>query len=203
MLRFILIGPMNGLGLVDTGENGAVCRLTAYGRAFVGVSEWPNGVQEQELFTISPDGLCEVSRTVSRYNRFQLARFTEWVKAGDPYQYRISAAGLARANEQNIEVEKILTFLSRATGDQVPGPVINLIEMWGQGGTESAVISQMMVLRVPTADLLTSIQATPALRRYLGMPLGPTAVAVRPGQWNDLAAALQANGVLVEVDSHE
>jgi hypothetical protein len=203
MLRFILIGPMNGLGLVDTGENGAVCRLTAYGRAFIGVGDWPNGVQEQEYFTISADGLCEVPRTVSRYNRFQLARFTEWVKAGDPYQYRISAAGLARANEQNIEVEKILTFLSRATGDQVPGPVINLIEMWGQAGTESAVISQMMVLRVPTADLLSSIQATPALRRYLGITLGPTAVAVRPGQWNDLAAALQANGVLVEVDSHE
>jgi hypothetical protein len=203
MLRFILIGPMNGLGLVDTGENGTVCRLTAYGRAFVGVSDWPNGTQEQEYFTIAPDGLCEVTRTVSRYNRFQLARFTEWVKAGDPYQYRISAAGLARANEQKIEVEKILTFLSRATGDQVPGPVINLIEMWGQAGTESAVISQMTVLRVPTADLLASIQATPALRRYLGITLGPTAVAVRPGQWNDLVAALQANGVLVEVESLE
>ena len=72
-------------------------------------------------------------------------------------------------------------------------------ETWGQAGADTAMISQMTVLRVPTADLLTAIQATPSLGRYLGATLGPTAVAVRPGQWNELAAALQANGVLVEV----
>jgi len=57
------------------------------------------------------------------------------------------------------------------------------------------------VLRVPNAELLETIQSTPALRRYLGATLGPTAVIVRPGQWQDLANALEANGVLVDVDS--
>jgi hypothetical protein len=191
---------MHGLGLVDTAENGEVCRLTAYGRAFTGTADWPSAAVEEQTFTISSDGLCEVPRSFSRYDRFQLARFTEWIKAADPYQYRISAAGLAQAAKQDIQASNILTFLKRGSGDKVPDPVVALIETWGQASADSAVISQMTVLRVPTAELLTAIQATPALRRYLGATLGPTAVAVRPGQWNDLAAALQANGVLVEVD---
>ncbi len=200
VLRFILTGPMHGLGLVDTAENGGVCRLTAYGRAFSGAADWPTASADAELITVSPDGLCEVPRGVSRYDRFQLSRFTEWVKAADPYQYRISAAGLTQAARQNIQAGHILTFLKRGTNDAVPGEIINLIETWAQAGADTASISQMVVLRVPTAELLTAIQSTPSLRRYLGATLGPTAVAVRPGQWNDLAAALQANGVLVEVD---
>jgi hypothetical protein len=203
VLRFILTGPMHGLGLVDTADNGRACRLTAYGRAFTGVSDWPPPPAEPMPFTIQPDGLCEVPRNTSRYDRFQLSRFTEWIKAGDPYQYRISAEGLAQAGKQGIQATNILTFLKRGTGDQVPESMINLIETWGQGSTDTSIIQQMIVLRVPTPELLETIQATPSLRRFLGATLGPTAVAVRPGQWQDLAAALQANGVLVETDMPE
>ena len=200
MLRFILTGPMHGLGLIDSAENGTVCRLTAYGRAFMGVAEWPNTENREEPFTIAPDGLCTVPRSVSRFNRFQLARFAEWEKAADPYEYRLTAAGLAQAARQNIQPSNILTFLKRATQDNIPQSVLTLIETWGQAGADSASISQMTVLRVPTPELLAAIQATPALRRYLGATLGPTAVAVRAGQWQDLAAALQTNGILVDVD---
>ncbi len=200
VLRFILTGPMNGMGLVDTAENGNVCRLTAYGRAFTGVAEWPVPAAEQPLITVQADGTCEVPRNTSRYDRFQLSRFTEWVKAADPYQYRISTAGLQQAARQGIQAGHILTFLKRATGDQIPETVMTLIDTWSKGSEEAAVIGQMTVLRVPNAELLASIQSTPQLRRFLGATLGPTAVAVRPGLWHDLAAALEANGVMVEID---
>ncbi|MEP7287038.1 MAG: helicase-associated domain-containing protein [Chloroflexota bacterium] len=200
VLRFILTGLMHGLGLVDTAENGAFCRLTAYGRAFTDMIDWPEGTPDTTPFTIQDDGLCEVPRAISRYDRFQLARFSEWIKAGDPYQYRLSTMGLAQAAQQNIQADKILTFLKRSTNDQVPETVFTLIETWGQASAGVAMIEQMMVLRLPSAELLETIQATPALRRYLGATLGPTAVAVRTGQWQDLAAALEANGVLVEVE---
>ncbi len=203
VLRFILTGPMHGLGLVDTADNGRACRLTVYGRAFTGVSDWPAPSIEPTPFTIQPEGMCEVPRNTSRYDRFQLARFTEWIKSGDPYQYRLSAAGLAQAAKQGIQAGNILTFLKRGTGDQVPESMISLIETWGQAGSDTSIIQQMIVLRVPTAELLETIQATPSLRRYLGATLGPTAVAVRPGQWQDLAAALQATGVMVETDMPE
>src|SRR5258708_10290835 len=90
VLRFILTGPMHGLGLVDTADNGRACRLTVYGRAFTGVIDWPTPEGDGALFSVKPDGLCEVPRHTSRYDRFQLARFTEWIPAGakPPYQDR-------------------------------------------------------------------------------------------------------------------
>src|SRR5258707_9319744 len=57
VLRFILTGPMHGLGLVDTAENGGACRLTAYGRAFIDLADWPVGATEITTMTIQPDGL--------------------------------------------------------------------------------------------------------------------------------------------------
>src|SRR5258708_17672108 len=142
VLRFILTGPMHGLGLVASADNGTACRLTAYGRAFTGAADWPASSTDTPPLTIQPDGLCEVTRSVSRYDRFQLARFTEWIKAGDPYQYRITTASLGQATRQSIQATHILTFLKRGTGDQVPGMVINLIETWGQAGEKDAILCQ-------------------------------------------------------------
>lgn len=200
VLRFILIGPLHGLGLLDTADGGAACRLSAYGRAFLGVTDYPAPGTEGTSITIQADGVCEVPRTTSRLDRFQLARFAEWGKAVDPFPYRITTGSLAQAATQGISADVILRFLKRAADDQIPSTVLNLIETWGQGKSEAATLSQLTVLRVPTAELMETIQSNPALRRYLGITLGPTAVAVRPGQWHDLAAALEANGVLVEIE---
>jgi hypothetical protein len=200
MLRFILTGPMFGLGLLDTAQNGAVCRLTAYGRAFTGETEWPATQPDAQPVKVLEDGTCEVARATSRFDRYQLSRFTEWLKGGDPYQYRISADGLAQAAQQNIKGEQLVAFLRRATNDAVPRSVVQMIETWGQAGAQAATLSRMVVLRLPSADLLDTLMNTPAVRRYLGATLGPMAVAVRADQWEGLVSALQASGIMVEVD---
>ncbi len=199
MLRFILIGPMNGLGLLDTAQNGGLCRLTAYGRAFVGMTDWPSIKTDQPLIRISDDGTIEAPRAASRYDRFQVARFTEWLKAADPFVYRLSAAGLTQAANQKIQSEQILTFLRNATRDAVPESVVAMIETWGLAGDSPATLERLVVLRVSSPDLLNTIQSTPTLRRYLSAPLGPTAVAVRADQVDELVAALQAQGIPVEI----
>ncbi|MBX3082158.1 MAG: helicase-associated domain-containing protein [Anaerolineae bacterium] len=200
MLRFILTGPMHGLGLLDTAQNGALCRLTAYGRAFTGETEWPAPQAETTPIVVRDDGMCDVPRAASRFERFQLSRFTEWLKGGDPYQYRISADGLAQATQQNIKAEQLLAFLKRATNNAVPKSVTQLIETWAQAGTQSAQLSRLVVLRLPTPELLETLMNNPAVRRYLGAALGPAAVAVRADQWEGLVSALQSNGIMVEVD---
>lgn len=197
-LRFILTGVMNGLGLIDTAEHGALCRLTTYGRALAGLCDWPTQGDDSPALAIKENGTLEVPRTVNRYDRFQLARCTEWVKAADPYVYRLSAVGFAQAGAQNMEPEALLVFLQYATHNAVPEPIVRLIQTWAQSGDQPALIEQLIVLRTPTPELLRTIQSTPELRRYLSIPLGPTAVAVRPDQWTDLAAALQAQGIRVE-----
>ncbi len=202
LLRFIISGVMNGLGLVDTAQNGTLCRLTVYGRALVGAGDWPQPREEQQpKINILQDGSIEIPRAASRYERFQVARFAEWIKAGDPFLYKLSMVGMGQAARQSIQPGQVLAFLNRATDENVPEAVMRLLEAWGAGGSDSPItIEQMTVLRVPTAELLDTIQRTPELRRYLGAELGPTAVAVRADQADQLMDALRAQGLLVERD---
>ena len=113
---------------------------------------------------------------------------------------RISAEGLAQATQQNIKAEQLQAFLKRATNNAVPKSVTQLIDTWSQAGAQSASLSRLVVLRLPTPELLETLMSNPAVRRYLGAALGPAAVAVRADQWEQLASALQANGIMVEVD---
>jgi hypothetical protein len=200
VLHFILTGPMHWLGLVDLGDEGTLCRLTVYGRALCGETEWPDPTEERPHLTLDPDGTVAAPRTLSRYERFQLARVTEWGEAGDPYLYRLTAAGLQQAAAQGIEPDAIQAFLRRTGGGELPGPVQQMLGQWAKTGSAEVWLEQMVVLRTNSPDALQTILDTPELRRYLGASLGPTAVAVRSGQEDELAAALQEHGILVDFE---
>lgn len=200
VLWFILVGPMHWLGLVDLGDDGTLCRLTVYGRALCGETDWPDPPAEQVHATLQPDGIILAPRTLSRYERFQVARITEWGAPGDPYEYKLSAASLRRASEQGIKPDTIAAFLRRVSGDTLPDSLASALEQWQQAGSTDAWLTQAVILRTSTDDALTAILETPELRRYLGAVLGPTAVIVRPGQEDDLAAALHQHGILVDTD---
>jgi len=200
VLWFILTGPMHWLGLVDLGDNGTLCRLTVYGRALCGETEWPDPPAEQVHATLQADGIILAPRTLSRYERFQLARITEWSAAGDPYAYKLSAASLRLASEQGIKPDTIAAFLRRVSGDALPDSLAQSLEQWQQAGTANAWLTQAVILRTSTEDALTAILETPELRRFLGAVLGPMAVIVRTGQEEDLAGALHAHGILVDID---
>lgn len=200
VLRFILTGPMHWLGLVDLGEDGKLCRLTVYGRALCGAADWPDPPEDRAHLTIQPDGAILAPRTLSRYERFQLARITEWRAAGDPFIYALGTAGLQRAAQQGIQHDAIRAFLRRTSGGDLPEPVDRMLGQWEQVGGAEAKLTRAVVLRTDDPAAMEAILNTPELRRYLGAQLGPTAVIVRAGQENDLASALHQRGILVEFD---
>jgi hypothetical protein len=200
VLRFILTGPLHWLGLVDLGDGGTLCRLTVYGHALCGETDWPDPPEDRPHITLQSDGTILAPRTLSRYERFQLARITEWGEAGDPYVYRLTAAGLQRAAEQNIQADAIQAFLRRTSGEDLPPHIAQMLERWeGTSGAE-IWLSKAVILRTSTPEALQPILETPELRRYLGVTLGPTAVIVRAGQEQELAAALLQHGILVDFD---
>ncbi len=200
VLRFILNGPLHWLGLVDLANDGTLCRLTVYGRALCGETEWPDPPEDRPSATIQPDGTILVPRTVSRYERFQLARITEWRAAGDPYVYALTAAGLAQAAQQGLQPAAIRAFVRRMGGGTLPEAVERMLDQWDQAGQAGAWMSRAVILRTETPALMQTITEAPELRRYLGAALGPTAVIVRAGQEDALASALQQHGILVEFD---
>lgn len=200
VLWFILTGPMHWLGLLDCGDDGARSRLTIYGRALVGETEWPDPPEERAHLTIQADGLLRAPRTLSRYERFQLARFTEWVSSGDPYIYELTFTGLQRAAKQDIPAEAIQAFLRRSGGGSLPGPLTTLLQQWDKTGRADVWLSRAVILRADDPVALQAIVNNPELRRYLGAQLGQNAVMVRAGQEQDLAAALRQHGILAEFD---
>ena len=201
MLRFILTGPMHWLGLVDVGDGGALCRLTAYGRALLGELAWPDPREERPHLHIEPDGTLHAPRTMSRYERFQVARIATWEKPGDPYIYRLTANSLQRAAEQGLQTDAIRAFLRRLSGqDTLPGSVQKLLERWQRTGGADVWMTRAIVLRTTAPDVMQAILEAPELRRFVGAQLGPTAVLVLAGQERALAAALHKAGLLVEFD---
>ncbi|GAB4574594.1 MAG: hypothetical protein Kow0077_21920 [Anaerolineae bacterium] len=203
MLRFMVQGPMHWLGLADLGryKGRLLGRLNAYGRAFVSGGAWPSVPEAHAAPVLHDDGTVEVSRRFSRYERFQLARFTEWLSAGEPYRYRFSLPGLRRAAVQGIEVRHVRAFLGRVLGtEKLPDGIDRLLERWAQTGQAEATIATVTVLRMTSAQALDAILEDPAVRRYLGARLGPEAVIVRPGQAAALQTALAAAGILAELE---
>ncbi|HRE47605.1 MAG TPA: hypothetical protein PLD47_07770 [Aggregatilineales bacterium] len=210
VLKFVLTGVMHGLGLVDITADASAFRLTGYGTAFIDDEEaketpFPSDTQIAKPILIKPDLTIEVPRAASRFQRFQIARFTEWVSAGDPYLFKLSPTGWERAKGQNLKAEPVITFLRHASGEKLSDEIIAMIEGWDMSGSTSVPcrMSQPIILETPTADLLTRILNNPGLRRYVGRQLGAATVVVREEHWSSLMDALKEEGIMVVLEGGE
>jgi hypothetical protein len=198
LLQFLIEAPMHWLGLLDLGEDAA--RLTAYGRAFLGLSAWPNPVETPEKIDVQSEGTLRVSRKVARIDRFQIARFATWGAFSGTYSYRIDPDSIRRAAAQGISVGHIAAFVSRATGDApLPESLAKLLENWRSGPTATVQIERALILRTTSPETLNTILDNPALRRFTGARLGDMAVIVRADDLRALRDALAEHGIQAEI----
>jgi hypothetical protein len=199
-LEFVLMGPLHWLGLLDLAEDAA--HLTVWGRAFLGLTDWPQPTIPEESITFDEDeNRLIASRKVSTIDRFQLARFTQWLPTGDPYEYILDADSIQRAGQQGITTGHIAAFLTRHLGEQLPEHIAKLLDMWqGGGGTATEVtFERLLVLRTTSPEVLDKLYDEPAYRRYLGARLGPMAVIIRADQTDGLKSALEETGIKVDI----
>jgi hypothetical protein len=91
-------------------------------------------------------------------------------------------------------VEHLLTLLARHAGAGIPAPVTKALKRWEQAGTEARTESQV-VLRVSRPEIIKELRASRAAR-FLGQPLGPTAIIIKPGAQGRVIAALAEMGIL-------
>jgi hypothetical protein len=200
MLSLALSGSLHFLGLLDLGQQGEkpMLRLNAYGRAWLGKGPWPNIQYPDTPLKIQSDGTIYASRNLKRYERFQVARFTEWGPPGELYEYQLTPDSFAQAEGRGIKAEHILSFLRRAAQEQVPPEVEAWLVEWGKTSGLSVTLRGLVILETLSAEELDGLMDLPAVRRFLGTRLGPRAVAVRQGQEAALEAALREQGVKIE-----
>lgn len=199
VLDLILSGPMHWLGLLDLAEHAA--RLTTYGRAFLGLGEWPDRALLEAEIEVEADGTLLVPRRVRQITRFQLARFCEWSFADDPYLYRITPASLAAAQDQDISLDQIRIFLLRALqSEALPAILLPLFSSERQRIVPELSLERKMILRSNSTDTIDFIYENPALRCFLEARLGPQAAIVLPRKASALRQALLDEGIQVTED---
>jgi hypothetical protein len=208
LIRFTLCGPMHWLGLVDLAwakgvETGrpAAFRFTRFSQILL-EGKAPDGFpKEDKTVSAGSDARVRIPRLAPRAARYQLARFCSWESESEEYyHYRITPASLARARMQGLNVQQLSTLLRRHVPALPPG-LVKALERWEQRGVE-ARFERVVVLRLSSPDMMQALRKTRAAR-FLGDPLGPTTIIVKPGAWEKVLTALAEMGILGEANLEE
>jgi len=201
LIRFTILGPLRWLGVIELAAPAAdtlpgAFRFSPWAEALLNGAP-PDGLaDEEDTFLISSDARVRVPRLVPRTARYQLARFSEWERESeDAYLYRLTPLSLERARGQGLRVIHLLTLLRRYAL-AVPPSLSKALERWQDMGSE-ARLERATILHLKSPEMLQNLRASRAAR-FLGDPLGPTTVIVRPGAAEKVMAALAELGILGE-----
>jgi hypothetical protein len=208
LVRWMIEQPLAWLGGVETmTAPQAGFRLTPYGAALVGLAGWPEAPETASL-EVEAVGLARARATgegpsASGYDRFQLARVSDWLPpeiSGQTavYPYRLTPASLARAVRKGITPGRVIAFLERAAAGQKALPALAAaVRRWERNGPEAA-LRETVALRLASAELLERLRQAPGLGELLGESLGPAVVEVRRADLERLREALWEMNILVD-----
>ncbi len=198
LVRFI-VQTMHWLGLADIAAPEEEKDFTAF-RIRQSGAQVNTYTSTQGKITIASNGKISVERLAPRAIRYQIARFCDWDnEKPEEYRYHVSAQSLKRATEQGLKAEQLLSLLVKVTKGNVPPALVKALKRWEANGTEARAESQT-ILRVARPEVLEELRKSKAAR-FLGEPLGPTAVVVKSEALPKIAAALAELGVLLDDSS--
>jgi hypothetical protein len=187
------------LGLVDLGseaegEPPKVFRT----RPGNGAQESVDPVSAGEAPPVVRSDLTVTMPAARRLQRFQLARVADLLTADDTYVYRITPGSLQRAQQQRINVERVLDFLDRLSDAPLPNAVQSSLTRWATRGTE-VWLERTVILRVDDEATMEQIINSPAAGSLIGRLVGPTTAVVAERDWPKLVGVLSELGLLADL----
>ncbi|OGO27979.1 MAG: hypothetical protein A2Z16_00630 [Chloroflexi bacterium RBG_16_54_18] len=206
LVHFMVCGPMHWLGILDLaapapGVQPAAFRFSRWSEALLSGAPPEDLEVEDDSFLISSDARLRAPRLVPRAARYLVTRFCAWEGASeDGYLYRITADSLSRARVQGLRATHLLSLLRRHALT-VPPSLTKALERWEEHGSE-ARLERALILRLRTPETLQSLRNS-RYARYLGDPLGPTTIIVKPGAGEKVLAALAEMGYMGELEGRE
>jgi hypothetical protein len=204
LLHFLVVGPLNWLGLVELAqdEQGAIVafRPTAAGQTFAQVESfpYPPGPTQAHIRVLA-DATIVVPLGVDRLTRFQIARLAAWEPVTNAYRYRLSPGSLDRARQAGIPLTRALAFLASRSGQPLPDSIKEAVTSWERDGVQIR-LRHLTLLQVKEEAILDRLRAAPEVRLLLGEAIGPLAVSVRTADWPRLVGAIAKIGLLSEVE---
>ena len=202
LIRHLITGPLHWLGMVDLASTEEGAAVTAFryslGAAKLIAGEPPSGLPEENARVhIRSDGRVNVPVLVPRAVRYQLARFCLWEgETRHEYRYRLTPGSLAKSRESGLRISHLLALLGRHA-DTIPPNILTALNHWDERGTEVR-LQDVTILRLGSPQLLQTLRNSRAAR-FLGDPLGPTTIIVKPGTGEKVLAILTEMGYLGEI----
>ncbi len=203
LVRYLITGPLHWLGLVDlaapaAGEPATAFRFSAWAESLLAGQPVRALPAEDRAINAFSDGKLITSTHTPRLARYQLARFCLWTGESEKdYTYQLTPASLGAAAGQGLKAAHLEILLEKYA-ESVPPSLIAALRQWDQKGGQ-ARIQPTVVLRVEHPRILKALRESPA-GRFLGDPLGPTAVILNPGAEEKVAAALARLGYLADLE---
>jgi len=205
LIRHLMSGPLNWLGVVDfgcpaPGEPAAVFRLAGTGLELVQLpapgGPSPGSLPPPASATVDADFGVRISSRASLYDRFQLARFADFVGRQSGWaSYRVTPTSLAQARRQGVNCQQIVNFLNRLTDGHAPAEVLDALRQ-GRAGRPEAHLERTVLLRLDRPELLARLLAEPQLAPLLGEAVGTQAVFIPPANLAAVRRWLVENGYL-------
>lgn len=203
LLAFFVRGPLSWLGLVDLASHAKGAQPSAFRLSAISADllsgRAPKLPAENDKLKLDSRGVLSVPRLTPRVVRYQLARFCEWLPAKqDTFQYQISAGSLSAAREQGLRIPQLLKLLKEHVASALPPNLLQALKRWEQQGSQGR-LTPLLVLRVQSAAALKALRASRAAR-YLAEPIGPLAVAIKPGSAQQVLQAMLELGYFGELE---
>lgn len=202
LIRYLITGPLHWLGMMDlagAGEDAPVSafRLSQWALKLTEGKPPPGLAEELSRVHVRSDGRISVPVLAPRAVRYQLARFCRW-EEGNPYEYRyrLTPSSLVKAQGSGLRISH-LTALLRHHADAIPPNIITALDRWDERGTEVR-LQDVTILRLGSPEILQALRNSRAAR-FLGEPLGPVTIVVKPGTGSTVLAILTEMGYLGEV----
>lgn len=194
LVRFFVIDVLHWLGIVDLAAPGDGREVTAF-RAANPASRLSS--DENAKVHLSSNGKIMVPRLTPRAVRYQVSRFCEWdQERPDEYHYHVTPKSLAKAKQQRLKVEQLLTLLARYSDAGIPPVLVKAIKRWEVSGVEARA-ETLTVLRVSRPEILGELRKSRAAR-FLGDSLGPTTVVIKAGAQSKVLTVLAEMGFLTD-----
>ena len=212
LIRYLLTGPLHWLGIVDLAfhdedlpvRDASAFRCSKWSAHLFGWTDDPMGSASLQNFPpedapihVRSDGRVNIPFLTPRTARYQIARFCQWeLPTHHEYRYRLTPGSLEKAIDQGLKIQHLQILLARHA-QNVPPNIIKALNRWEQRGTE-ARLQSVLILRLSSPELLQTLRKSRAAR-YLGDPLGPTTVIIKPGTGEKVLEVLTEMGHLGEI----
>ena len=197
LIRYLISGPLYWLSVVDLAYAEDDSQVVTAFKLSKNARDLLEGRPPQALASdgrlhLRSDGRVHIPFNVPRVVRYQVSRFCQWESASEhEYRYRLTPASLDTALDQGLQITHLLSLLKRHT-KSIPPNILTALQRWDQQGSEVR-LQQAVILRVSSPQILQALRNSRAAR-FLGDPLGPTTVMIKPGAGEKVLAVLTEMG---------